>query len=242
MEINDKIIFKFYGTTLEYEVASGLSGRFFLSILNKRLGYNNSTIFETLGIDDRYGFCEKVTGKSIKDNMSHFPELNSLEDLEKVVSALYQEIINKSVPKYKEGDIVKILPRQGAECDYPNSYIEDMEKYANGLYTIKRVSRYTVKQLKYYIKCEKYEEPFYYILNELGAYIWSSKMFSKVDIKIAADTGFININAIPNYIASDAFIAYNEKINKLKNEKDNSDSSEYKLNFNVKLLNFLKHD
>lgn len=242
MKKNDKIVFKFNGETLEYRVTGGSITGVFLSLCED---YPNDKIFEILGIDDIYGFCERVICKNLQNKSAIFPELDSLEDLKKVVDALYQEIINKSVSKYNEGDIVRVLPKQGVVSDYPFGYTDDMYKYANDLFSIKEVHKLTVGQLKYYINCKKYKEPFFYILNnESLEYNWSSEMFSKVteiDTRITVDTGEINIKEISNYIDTytpAVAIACDKAVDGRFLYPEKSEKPEYKLNFSVKPLKF----
>lgn len=88
MQNHDEIVFHYNGKTLNYQVicASGVC------ILSVNGPFNNSEIFNLLGIKDKYAFCENIVGyRSTGD----FPEMKSLEDLEKVVNALYKKIKGK---------------------------------------------------------------------------------------------------------------------------------------------------
>lgn len=244
MEVNDKIVFKYNGIELQYKVMH--IGKYWLS---NYIAGANIAIFNLLKIEDRFAFCEKEIGYDIASKTADFPEVDSLQDLEKVVNALYKEIINKSVPKYKVGDIVRIIPREGEKGDYPFVYTDIMNKYANDLFIIKEVEKISIGQLKNYINCKKYEEPFYYMLNgDPTGCTWSSKMFSKVikaDTKITADISKVNLNVIPYDTDTHTAAITCDKITCDKTIDGPSlfpekEEPEYKLNFIVKPLNALK--
>lgn len=237
MEVNDKIVFKYNGIELQYNVM--YLDKYWLS---SYVAGANTAIFNLLKIEDRFAFCAKEVGYDFASKTSDFPELESLSDLEKVVNALYKEIINKSVPKYKVGDIVRILPREGEKDDYPCIYTDIMNKYAYNLFLIKEVKELPIGQLKHYINYKKYEEPFYYMLNEdpTGC-TWSSKMLSKVitaDTKILADIGEVNIGGVPSYIDTYSPAMTDGVSSNTYTRLEKSEESEYKLNFNVKPLKF----
>lgn len=245
MKIGDKIVFKFNETTLKYEVVTSLDKHFFLCNLDK--GSPNSKIFEILEIDDRYGFCEEVIGKYIKKQSNVFPELESLSDLERVVNALYERILEISTPKFKVGDLVMVAKREGESSDYVCNYNDEMVQYENRIFAISKINKMSIPSIKSYISRLRYEEPFYYTL-EGNSWNWSSAMLHKVgtikdsikgvaslDKVILTDIGEVGISsymgahttAITCDKAIDGTSLYPEK-----------EEPEYKLNFNVKPLKF----
>jgi hypothetical protein len=106
MQNHDEIVFHYNGKTLNYQVVCACD----VCILSANGGtYNNSEIFNLLGIKNKYAFCEDIVGyRSVGD----FPEMKSLKDLEKVVNALYRIISEKEKvfnETYKLNFNVKLL-------------------------------------------------------------------------------------------------------------------------------------
>lgn len=241
MEVNDKIVFKYNGIELQYKVMH--LDKYWLS--NYVVGANTA-IFNLLKIEDRFAFCAKEVGYDFARKTSDFPELESLSDLEKVVNALYQRIIKISTPKFQVGDLVMIVKREGNSSDYPCSYMDEMVQYENQIFIISKINKMSTPIMKSFISRLKYEEPFYYTLKEMD-WNWSSAMLHKIgttknlitdinapNITDLIDIGKINICEAPSYI--DTHITNGPSLYPEKEEP------KYKLNFNVKSLNFLKHD
>lgn len=105
MQNHDEIVFHYNGKTLNYQVICSHS----VWILCPLGLFSNSEIFNLLGIKDKYAFCENIVGyRSFGD----FPEMKSLEDLEKVVNALHRKIAEKEnvfKETYKLNFNVKLL-------------------------------------------------------------------------------------------------------------------------------------
>lgn len=176
MKRNDYVVFKYNGTTLKYQIVEGSTG-WFLAI--RPMGLNRQ-IFILLEIENRFTFCEEAIGYSIKDTTVDFPQVKTLEDLEKIVNALYQCILDISTPKFKKGEIVKILSKDGPSSDYPCGYMPKMEEFANTTTIILKVRKMSsVNELGQYMQSEKYEEPFLYDLNG-NVFSWSSAMLELV--------------------------------------------------------------
>lgn len=176
MKLKDRIVFKYNGTPLNYTVEKHIGYYLYCS------GEPNDKIFHLLSIPDKFSFCENIIGHSIENSIKEsltFPEVNNLEDLEKIVDALYQRIIDLSTPKFKVGDKVKILPKSKGIQDYPCSYVPQMEKFSDTTTIIKHVQKISVTRLKNYISLAKYEEPFYYLLKDIG-FNWTSAMLESV--------------------------------------------------------------
>jgi len=245
MKIGDKIVFKFNETTLKYQVVTTLDKRFFLYNLN--VDSANSKIFEILEIDDIYGFYEKVVDKYIKDKLNTFPELESLSDLERVVNALYERILEISTPKFKVGDLVMVAKREEKSSDYTCSYTDEMVQYENRIFAISEINKMSIPIMKSYIPRLRYEEPFYYTL-EGNDWKWSSAMLHKVgtikdsikgvtslDKVILTDIGEVGVSSYMD--AHTTEITCDKAIDgiSLYPEKE---EPEYKLNFNVKPLKF----
>lgn len=87
MQNHDIITFHYNGKTLKYQVV-GADNKYILCIREHGV-YLNSEIFNLLGIEDKNAFCEDIVGYHSEGD---FPEMKSLEDLEKIVNALYQRI------------------------------------------------------------------------------------------------------------------------------------------------------
>lgn len=174
----DKVIFKYNGITLNYQVRQNtVANSFYLSCDKKP----NCQIFDLLEIQDRFLFCEEKIGYTIVDKSTSFPEVKTLEDLEQIVDALYQRIIDISTPKFKEGKRVRILPKNGLASHYPYSYIPKMEELANTIAIISQVNTMSISNLEQYMPLETYEEPFYYKLND-NVFSWTSVMLESVSI------------------------------------------------------------
>lgn len=90
MQNHDELVFHYNGKTLNYQVICGGN----VCILDIHGPFNNSEIFNLLGIKDRYAFCKDIVGYR---SQGDFPEMKSLEDLEKVVNALYKRIEGKEI-------------------------------------------------------------------------------------------------------------------------------------------------
>ena len=95
----------------------------------------NGQIFNELEINGK-SLIESIVGYPCS---GVFPEVESLDDLKKVIKALDDECIKKfgmpnnesedksePKPKFKIGDKVRILPRQGSSEDYRSSYVDEM--------------------------------------------------------------------------------------------------------------------
>lgn len=176
MKEGDIIIFKYEGTTLKYTVYRGVHGYF----LNSESGDLNRKIFILLKIEDRFAFCGNIIGYKITNTGVDFPVIDNLENLEKIVNALYQRIIDISIPKFKKGEKVKIVPKCGSRSDYPFLYTQEMEKLVNITDTIVNINKVSIGVLKQIIYLEKYQEPFTYCLqNHLFA--WASAMLEPVN-------------------------------------------------------------
>lgn len=245
MEIHDKIVFKHNGVKLEYKPLN-ISNKYWLS--NFEYG-NNTAIFNLLGIEDRFAFCEKEIGYSIECKTADFPEVNSLEDLEKIVNALYKRIIEISTSKFQVGDMVMVVKREGKGSDYPCSYMDEMVQYENRIFTISKINKMSTSIMKSFISKLKYEEPFYYTLEGMD-WICSSAMLRKVgtikdlakstpslDKVILSDIGKVNIVGVPFYIDTNTATGTYEAINgpSIYPEKE---EPEYKLTFKFNHLKF----
>lgn len=248
MNQSDTITFKFNGETLKYRVSNSLDKDFFLVILNEHS--TNDKIFKILGIDDTYGFCEEVLGRSIKDRSHIFPELDSLSDLEKVVDALYQRIIKISTPKFQIGNLVMVVKREGDEGDYPCSYTDEMLQYENRIFTINEVHEMSIPFMKKHIPRLKYEEPFFYSFVGVD-WNWSSGMLRKIEIVkdavkditaqygvTLADIGKVNIDGVHSYVDTHTPITYDGVISGPSLYPEKSEESEYKLTFKFNHLKF----
>lgn len=178
MKVNDKIVFKYNGTTLNYKVVQNIyHNTYYLSGCDVK----NDKIFDLLGISDRFSFCSAMVGYTLTNTCVTFPEVKTLEDLEKIVNALYQRIIDISTPKFEEGAIVKILPKDGFSLDYPFGYTSTMEEFANTTTTICGLEKIlSVDALKDCIDFEKYEEPFHYVLKG-NEFTWASSMLESAN-------------------------------------------------------------
>lgn len=88
MRNHDELVFHYNGKTLNYQVICSCG----VCILSIHGPFDNGEIFKLLGIKDKYAFCEDIVGYRSKGD---FPEMKSLEDLEKVVDALYKRIAEK---------------------------------------------------------------------------------------------------------------------------------------------------
>lgn len=177
MKENDIIVFKYEGTTLSYKVVQNIDhNTYYLSCC----GVKNDKIFDLLGISDRFSFCSAIVGYTLTNTSVAFPEVNTSKDLEKIVDALYQRIIDISTPKFKEGEMVKILPKDGSELSYPNGYVIEMTRFANSTDTIANVNKMSVDLLKRCISLEKYQEPFGYCLQD-HSFVWTSAMLESAN-------------------------------------------------------------
>lgn len=241
MKENDKIVFKYDGIELQYKVTQ-IDKRCWLS--NSKLG-NNIAIFNLLKIEDRFAFCEKEIGYPIISKTANFPEVNSLNDLEKIVDALYKRILELSKPKFNVGDIVIVVKREGDGSDYPYYYSNGMVSCENQLFTIEEVCQIPINKIRSEMQRSKYEEPFYYIIEGSSSY-WSSAMLRKVgiikdqpDVKILTDIGEIDLR-IPSYIDTHSPAICDGVSSSTYSCLEKSEEPEYKLNFNVKPLKFLK--
>lgn len=246
MKVNEKIVFKYNNTTLVYKVWQTGDKYILINITTDAYQTLNQAIFILLGIEDRFSFCKEEIGYSVEDKLAGFPELNSLSDLEKVVNALYRRIIEISTPKFKVGDLVMIVKREGNGSDYPCSYMDEMVQYENRIFTISEINKMSTSIMKSFISKLKYEEPFYYTLEGVD-WNWSSAMLHKVDlvkyitaqdIAILADTGEVNLNGIPSYIDTHSPAMSNQVSSSTYSCLEKSEESEYKLTFKFNHLKF----
>lgn len=180
MKKNNIIVFKYKGTTLNYKVVEVTKECYFLASSH---GINEQ-IFTLLKIEDKFAFCENVIGYPIANKDADFPEVKTLEDLEKIVDALYQRIIDISTPKFKEGERVIIKSRTGKSTDYPRAYTDEMTDFIGYIAHIKKVNIMSSIQLRNAINDKYYEEPYDYELlssdSSIEGYYWCSAMFESV--------------------------------------------------------------
>lgn len=87
----------------------------------------------------------------------------------------YDEKIDS--PKFKEGDIVEVLPREGKSCDYSHAYVLDMLKYAGKRATIVDVK----KDSPLVATGRRGDDGYCYTLDiDRGTWSWSSSALKSV--------------------------------------------------------------
>lgn len=103
MQNHDEVVFRYKEKTLNYQVICAHN----VCILSIHGPLNNSEIFNLLEIKDKNAFCENIVGYRSEGN---FPQMKSLEDLEKVVNALYSRIEEKEnvFEKYVSNETYKL--------------------------------------------------------------------------------------------------------------------------------------
>ena len=125
------IIFDLPTSKIYYTIYNSLSSKYWW-LVNDDF---NGQIFNELEINGK-SLIESIVGYPCS---GVFPEVESLDDLKKVIKALDNECIKKfgmpnnesedksePKPKFKIGDKVRILPRQGSSRDYRSSYVDKM--------------------------------------------------------------------------------------------------------------------
>lgn len=252
MKVNEKIVFKYNNTTLVYKVWQTGDKYILINITTDAYQTLNQAIFILLGIEDRFSFCKEEIGYSVEDKLAGFPELNSLSDLEKVVNALYRRIIEISTPKFKVGDLVMIVKREGNGSDYPCTYMDEMIQYENQIFTISKINKMSTSIIKSFTSRLRYEEPFFYTV-EGNDWNWSSAMLRKVEIigdvikdiitpdeVVLADIGKVNIDGISSYMDVHTPVITCDKAINGPSIYPEREESEYKLNFSIKPLKFLR--
>lgn len=88
LKANDYVEFHLKNDLLRYRVCDAMAPNgYFLSVTT--VG-ENDIIFTKLGIKDKYEFCQKHTNVKVSEGM--FPLIETLEGLDEIVWALFQEI------------------------------------------------------------------------------------------------------------------------------------------------------
>ncbi len=205
-EYKDTVIFKIGAEEIKYVV-----NKSFLHSYNDIL--ENDYIFKRLNITNKEKFCKAAYGYVPIDSI--FPECkrDDYDALNRVIEALQKEcdeynkkhsalykngytISEKETtvlrPKFKIGDKVRILPRNGNADDYPGMYVDLMQSYAGTECIIEKieVANEINKKRKYY------EEPYSYIVNT-NSYIWSSASLQLVSESTnLKDTNYTEVKQI----------------------------------------------
>lgn len=94
-------------------------------------------------------------------------------------SSMFEPYDEKKItsPKFKEGDIVEVLPREGESSDYSHAYVSDMLQYAGKRATIVYVRRDTSSR----IMGRRGDDGYCYILDvDKGDWNWSSSALKAV--------------------------------------------------------------